>query len=60
METDEKLRIIQDKIAALEMCKCGVNAADDPHPCPYDLEINDKVTLCTCCEDCTVECGDNI
>jgi len=33
----------------------------EPHPCPYRSEINDDdETLCTCCDNCTQECADDI
>jgi hypothetical protein len=32
-----------------------------PHVCPFRWEINDDdETLCTCCDDCTQECADDI
>ena len=33
----------------------------DPHPCPYQQEINDdSETLCNCCAECQAECADDI
>jgi hypothetical protein len=38
-------------------CK-GKNAAEPPHGCPYQEEINDSTdeSYCTCCDDCRREC----
>lgn len=37
------------------------NAPVEEHTCPYAEDINgDHETLCTCCEDCTRECADDI
>lgn len=39
----------------------GTSAAIEPHPCPFDCEINDDhESLCTCCEICQQECADDI
>lgn len=41
-----------------EMCEnCGKNPATEPHPCPFDQEIegNDD-DVCTCCETCQEDC----
>lgn len=37
--------------------RCGKEGRE-PHPCPYEEEINDNfnITYCTCCEECTQEC----
>lgn len=29
----------------------------EPHPCPYQQEINDSDSPCTCCDKCTQECA---
>jgi hypothetical protein len=45
----------------VEMCKCGVNQATEPHTCPYAEDINeDYETKCTCCESCEQECAMDI
>lgn len=38
-------------------CK-GKNPGEAPHPCPYQVEINDSTEeeFCTCCSECTQEC----
>jgi hypothetical protein len=43
------------------LCKHGDPHLGDPHPCPYQCEINDDDDFeCTCCEDCTQDCTDDI
>jgi hypothetical protein len=41
-----------------ELCEmCYKNEAQEPHPCPYQEDINDNhEDLCTCCVECTNEC----
>ena len=35
--------------------------AQEPHTCPFAVEINDDETsLCTCCKECTHECAMDI
>ncbi len=38
------------------------NPDSDPHPCPYAEEINDDhdPEYCTCCDECTQNCFDEI
>jgi len=37
------------------------NEGQAMHTCPYKTEINnDKEALCNCCDECTLECVDNI
>jgi hypothetical protein len=37
--------------------KCGLEEKQEPHPCPYQEEMNDdRETLCTCCPDCEKNC----
>jgi len=46
-----------------ELCeKCGKNPAQEPHPCPYQEEINDNhdPECCTCCPECEQQCRDDI
>ena len=58
----------QNRVAAdcpnehVVMCRCGVNPATEPHPCPYAEEINDNddPEFCTCCADCQHECAMDI
>jgi hypothetical protein len=41
------------------MCGCGKNAAsDEPHYCPYALEIHDDPSddYCWCCDECMDNC----
>ena len=41
--------------------RCGVTTAQEPHPCPYDCDVNnDSDTRCNCCEKCELDCGDDI
>lgn len=37
--------------------KCGENASNDKHTCPYKEDVfrNDE-SLCNCCDECTYEC----
>jgi hypothetical protein len=45
----------------IDLCKCGKKPALNPHPCPYQSDVNDdEVFECTCCEDCAQECCDDI
>ncbi len=39
--------------------KCE-NQSTAPHECPYQAEINDDKTTCTCCEPCEQQCRDDI
>jgi hypothetical protein len=43
------------------LCKCG-NPAGDMHSCPYASDINDDddPEYCNCCEDCTLQCVEEI
>jgi hypothetical protein len=34
-------------------CACPV----EPHPCPFEEEINNDSTPCTCCPECEHECS---
>ena len=39
----------------------GKNAEMEPHPCPFAADVyDDKEYLCTCCEECTYECAQDI
>lgn len=39
-------------------CECP---SDDEHTCPFAEEINgDYESLCTCCDDCTDQCAQDI
>jgi len=40
--------------------RCGKNHASEPHPCPFQEEINNDPTSCTCCDECTQECINEI
>ena len=41
--------------------RCGLTDAPEPHLCPYHEDVNgDTTTLCVCCEQCTIECADDI
>ena len=38
-------------------CSCG-NERQEPHPCPFALELyDDDTNYCTCCSKCTNECA---
>ena len=39
------------------LCKCGQPGAD--RLCPYDYEVHDKDTPCTCCNACHTACKDD-
>ena len=46
-----------------EFKPCGVpgcNSVGSEHPCPYQQEINGNDTPCSCCDDCTQNCADDI
>lgn len=44
-----------------KLCKCGKNPASEPHPCPYQIDINDNYeSTCTCCAECEQNCADDI
>lgn len=56
-----------DKVpnAKLDVAKCercGVNAAEEPHACPYAHEIGGSTDdeYCTCCTACQHECAMDI
>lgn len=40
------------------------NAAREPHTCPYLMDVNEGEPgcdrLCTCCDECTRECAEDI
>lgn len=57
MEVPEIYNNLKDK----SLCpKCN-NKATEPHPCPYNQDIdNDHDTLCTCCDECSKECARDI
>lgn len=42
------------------MCKYTCLGCDEegeePHLCPYKVEMNDCYEFCTCCESCTEQC----
>ena len=42
----------------LTLCqKCHKNPAEEPHCCPYAMEIHDdRETECDCCDDCADQC----
>jgi len=51
----------QPKKRKPKLCpKCGINKAGDKDICPYDEEINDKITYCYCCDECRQQCADDI
>jgi hypothetical protein len=54
---------MKKKKPQVELCeKCGINEAQEPHPCPYQHEINDVEDdeYCTCCEECEDDCRADI
>ena len=47
--------------ASIEICeRCGKNPASEPHPCPFQSDVYDNDTECTCCDECTHECAMDI
>ena len=42
--------------------RCGGEGSEEAHPCPFEEEINDdhNPEYCTCCDDCTQGCKDDI
>lgn len=45
------------QVAELKGCGHGV---EEPHICPYQYDINNDSSLCTCCEGCQWECAKDI
>lgn len=44
-----------------EPCKCGAEASAEPHPCPYDKEMNGgEGEPCWCCASCESECSQDV
>ncbi len=41
---------------------CGINDADEEHACPYAQGIDgcDDENYCSCCDECTENCANNI
>lgn len=53
------LKILNKKVSLCE--KCGKNPASPPHSCPFAEEIwDDTEEECTCCDDCTQDCANDI
>ncbi len=47
----------------MELCeKCGVNEAQELHPCPFQAVINDNhdPENCNCCYECERDCRQSI
>jgi len=41
--------------------KCSCGAVGGPEQdCPYDYDINNCISRCNCCEQCTQNCCDDI
>jgi len=41
--------------------RCKHENKQPPHPCPFSLDVyGNNEDLCTCCEECTQECADDI
>lgn len=53
---------IELTIVEREQCeRCKKNAASEPHSCPYLRDIeDDQTTMCTCCEECSGACADDV
>lgn len=46
---------------SLGACKCNMQEARPPHPCPLKHDLDgDSATLCTCCATCEGVCADGI
>jgi hypothetical protein len=60
--TEEMLAWGKQVMEELKMCKkCGKYPATQPHPCPYNSDVNnDNETLCNCCYHCASICADDI
>ena len=55
------LSVLDEILKNVKLCpKCGKNPAQEPHYCPYDVEINNDYSLCECCDDCEWECNSDI
>lgn len=64
-ETNEAAVGQSELTAGLDVAKCercGVNAAEEPHACPYAQEIGGSTDdeYCTCCASCQHECAMDI
>ena len=48
----------------LKSCDDGNEGCNNPsinaHICPFEAELEDDLTVCSCCEDCTQECSASI
>ena len=55
---DQDNRVI--KIVETPYTRCH-HRQREPHTCPYKEEISDNSeSICTCCEECTTECAQDI
>lgn len=44
-----------------DLCEsCEKRPAEEPHTCPYSVDINDNYDECTCCSECESECAYDI
>ena len=44
-----------------ENFSCKKEGTPEPHPCPYQWDINDnKEPYCNCCKECEGECAQDI
>lgn len=42
-------------------CRKNGHAQTELHKCPYKVDIEeDEAALCSCCDDCTNDCADDI
>lgn len=42
-------------------CSCGKSGTNEPHACPFALEVYDDDTpICFCCAECEKECADDV
>lgn len=45
----------------LKRCPHCAHKAAEPHPCPYQSDVNNNDAFrCECCEECTEACADDI
>ncbi len=40
--------------------QCDEKDSEEPHTCPFSVEINNNYDLCTCCRFCEKQCADDI
>ena len=56
--TEDVIRLALDTLS--ECHRCG-GVSEEPHTCPYRLDVHDdRTSLCTCCDECRSTCADDI